>query len=607
MSILETPRVYFKGEIAWDPITTNNYPKFYDEINDETVFFDVTTPKVKGFRQAAVTAVTTGNWNPHGTHRVTFYDTAVSGCDLGAGTYTADPFIEACVNFEGMLVDLEPYGAYSSQLYFNKMLFGVDGGYSIILPRTYHVTDRYINFSRNRANAMIAGIASVVWQTSFAKEDGLAIEAFDSPILQKLAQAIEEEDVLGLTVRFDAYRTIYYNNPDLTNGSPLAQQAAATLQKQLQEGGFQPNPARSLVVGTIGLWRAGEPPHEPGDRMLASLSSLNSHLASAHARVSEKTVTLDLSNSVSEIDKNLTKQDLGTLSLIAVDADGNTVTKLGYLPYASYNRAAYEASAGIVTIPLLEVDPEVLATNDLQLVQADGTVLLTELPLRALPTTPNLYRDQEIGGVTTTTFQVYDRGQPAAEGITVNIYPISADGGSITGAPVPVTTDANGVITYDVQISDPGVSAFVPSCYPTDVPVQCQGIDTQVNPYMYVRVHPADADIATLSPTWDNVYCKVLSNWNAMAPCMDNWLRLDDPKQIKAYASVLKRLTDPANFEDFRFMPVTRDMTPGQRALLYAFLDAPTEVPEEKQAEEKEKTNTPRPVSISRAMRNPHL
>jgi len=26
MSILETPRIYFKGNISWDPVTTNNFP-----------------------------------------------------------------------------------------------------------------------------------------------------------------------------------------------------------------------------------------------------------------------------------------------------------------------------------------------------------------------------------------------------------------------------------------------------------------------------------------------------------------------------------------------------------------------------------------------------
>jgi hypothetical protein len=38
---------------------------------------------------------------------------------------------------------------------------------------------------------------------------------------------------------------------------------------------------------------------------------------------------------------------------------------------------------------------------------------------------------------------------------------------------------------------------------------------------------------------------------------------------------MLKQLTDPANFENYLFMPVTRDMSRGERALLYNFLDLP--------------------------------
>jgi hypothetical protein len=39
---------------------------------------------------------------------------------------------------------------------------------------------------------------------------------------------------------------------------------------------------------------------------------------------------------------------------------------------------------------------------------------------------------------------------------------------------------------------------------------------------------------------------------------------------------VIRKLTDPANFESFRFMPVTRDLTAGQRKLLYGFLGGGT-------------------------------
>jgi hypothetical protein len=62
-----------------------------------------------------------------------------------------------------------------------------------------------------------------------------------------------------------------------------------------------------------------------------------------------------------------------------------------------------------------------------------------------------------------------------------------------------------------------------------------------------------------------------------MAPCMDNWLRLDDPSQIRAYTAILKRLTSPANLEIFRYMPITRDLSPGMRSLLYAWLDSPVD------------------------------
>lgn len=573
MSILETPRIYFKGQISWDPIVTNNYDTFYDESLGQTVF-PTATDKVKAFRQEAIESVVKGNWNPHGTHRALFYDAAISGVDLGAGLTTSDPFVPSAASFTGMLVDLEPYGAFSSQLYFDSMRFGVDGGYRILGKRSSRVTARYINFARNRGNAMIAGVASVVWQTCFEKGDGLRIDAFDSPALGALSSALQADDVLGLTVRFNTYRTVYYDNLALTNSSPLTRQAAQDLTLALQSGGFQPNPARSVLVGVIGLWRRGEPIHEPGDRAL--LGPTGGGLASAHAKLTSGGLTLDLSNSVPETDKQLTKADLGPLSIVAVDAAGNA-TALGTLSYAQYDRAAYEATAGIVTVPLSSAQSAAAAERDLQVRDAKGNTLLREAALRAIPLVPNLYIDE--GDSATVGFQVYQRGAPAkcaagAAGLPVTVYTMSADGGSVESTTL-LRTNAEGVASFQV-VGKPGIVAYVsdPSASPTP---PSQGIDPQINTYAYLRTLPADDDIAALQPSWENVYARVLANWNAMAPCMDNWLELDDPVQVKSYAPVLKRLTDPSRFEDFLFMPVTRDMTKGERALLHAFLDAPPE------------------------------
>jgi len=592
MSVLETPRIYFKGQVTWDPITSNNYNFNYDEDTGETIYPSV-IDKVKKFRAQAITQVgTQGNWNPHGTHRVTFFDSAVCGFDVGAGTNTNDHFMNAAVNLQGMLVDLEPFGGISSQIFFDTMCFGVEGGYGIFASRTSRMHDRYINFARNSANSMIAGVASVVWQASFSKADGLSIIAFDSFALQRLSDALKRDDVLGLTVRFNAYRTIYFDNPELTNKSPATQAAAKELIKKLNEGGFQPNPARSLLVGVIGLWREGEPPHEPGDRAL--IQDANSPLGSAWVRVDSASLVIDLSNSVPEVDKNLAKQDLGTLSIVAVEPTSQAVTNLGSLPYSQYDRSAYEATAGIVTVSISADAVQALTGQDIQIRNSQGDQLLAELPLRGIPATPNLYLDE--GDQVTARFQVYQRGVPVSARIALQLYQTDAAGDPPSKV-MQVTTDQNGGLTVPITAGAGSITAYVPSFNALDQPTN--GINPQVNTYMYVRVRPADTSLAQLPPTWENVYVKVLANWNAMAPCMDNWLRLDDPVQVKAYAAILKRLTDPANFESFLFMPVTRDMSVGQRTLLYNFLDAPAV----KSLLEAETETIPSFAELSRSMR----
>jgi hypothetical protein len=572
MSVLETPRIYFRGHMAWDPITTNNYPDRYDEQVSETLFTEA--QNVQSFRQQAIADVRpeVGNWNPQGTHRSSLYDSAISGADLGSGCVTADPFVGAPASFVGMLVDCEPYGAFSSQLFFDTMTFGVDGGYRIFLPRTERVTARYINFFRytDRSTAMIAGIASVNWQTAFPKGAGLRIEPYDSPALQALAAAMEQPDVGGLVVRWNAYRTAYYDGPDLSKGSPAYAEAAAALIRKLESGGWQPNPARSFIVGAIGLWRPHEPVHEPvGRALLSAYPSNTPPMGSAHARLADNVLTVDLSNSISETGPDLQKQALGPLHFVALAADG-TVMPLATMTEAEYGRDAYLRTSGIVTLPVDAAAAAAAADADIQLRGDNGqggyddTVYLAETALRAIPTQPNLYIDEQQN--VTTNVQVFDRGVPAGAGVQV----------SMVGAPSATVlsvakTDAKGVATLAYQGPVYGaVEGFV--LLPGDNPALPSSIDPQVTTYMYIRSLSLDDTIGELAPSWENVYTHVLAKWHALAPCMDNWLDLGSEAQVKAYAPVLARLTDPAAFENFRYMPVTRDMTQGERILLYNFL-----------------------------------
>lgn len=573
MSILETPRLAFRGRITWDPIVTNNYPNFYDEDAADNVMRP--GESVANFRAAAIDAVTSGNWNPHGTHRSCFYETEVVSVDLGAGARVDDALVGRPVSFAGMLVDAEPYGAFTSQLFFDRLAFGIDGGSQIKAARAVRMTGRFINFERNLGYKCIAGVASVLWQTSFPKDEGLVLAAHGSRVIEQLAAALAEPDVLGLTVRWCAYRTIYYDSTELSpSGRTPAMSLQLALQQKLRGGGFQPNPARSELVGTLGLWRRGEPACVPGDRALqAQEDAAGSYpVATAMARVSSSSVTLDLSNSIKETGLDLVKQDLGTLSLVTLDEAGAVSgAPLGELPYASYAREAYDLTAGVITLPLSPEAAERAGQRDLGLVDASGKLLLRERVLRACPDTPNLYLDAGETGLSRVL--VLDRGAPITGPATVTMAVQGAAAGQgttvqvldgVASFPMSTTSDTGSVLGYVLMASRGEAPPPPPQQYPA--------IDPQVIDYFYVRVLPADSEVAKLEPTWANVYARVLSEWQAMAPCMDNWLRLDDPDQVKAYAALVRKLTDKSQFEAFRYMPVTRDLSAGKRALLYAWL-----------------------------------
>lgn len=561
MSILETPRLYFRGQITWDPIVSNNYPSLYDEATAQPLPDGISADV---FRAKAIADVVNGNWNPHGSHRSTFFETFVSGVDLGCGLRLDDALVGSPVSFLGMLVDCEPYGAFSSQLFFDIMQFGIDGGCRIGCQRSRRCTARYINFARNTFNRMIAGIASVVWQTSFAKAD-LRLDPHHSQVIAALAQALDDDDVQGLTLRWNSYRTVYYDDACLRNGSAATTAAASALQSKLIGGGWQPNPARSLVVGVLGLWRRGEPTQEPGDRALLAATQAQT-VASAHARLSENALTIDLANSIAEVDGLLSKQNFGPLDIIAVNPQASRT--LATLSYPQYDRSAYEATSGLVIVPLDATAVKIAASGNLQLRTGDGAVLLAEVGLRAIPLDHNVYLDE--GGSAPLSTQVLDRGAPVGSGVAVSMYDAGPD------TPVLVAnalTDGQGIASFDVaSIAGGAVKPYI--FVPGPNPVAPAGVDPQITTYAYVRTLPADTAIAALPPTWDNVYRAVLNKWRAMAPCMDNWLRLDDETQVRAYSMMLRQLTDPANFEAYRFMPVVRDMTAGERTLLYRFLDS---------------------------------
>lgn len=611
MSILETPRIYFRGQIAWDPVTTNNFEPAtspttwqqaaYDEdaVNPTIGDSAVRPDSVDDFRRAAIAEVppapeapNLSSWNPDGTYRSTFFDTQVSGVDTGQGLDTSDPFVTAPVSFRGMLIDAEPYGPFSSQLFFDEMSFGIPGGCRVLGKRVRRFDDRNINFFANRDNAIIAGVASVSWQTVFDKRAGLAVDDFDSPALRAVRAALASDDVLGLTVRWNSYRTIYFNNPEQRNNNPAQFQDSERLMEMLRLGGWQPNPARSLIVGALGLWRRGECATEPSERTLVStLATIPGQPApgagpavgTAYMRLdlaaTPPTLTLDLQNSIPCRTQATDKFDLGTLSILAADPPpAVAIEEVAQVPFGLYDRAAYEATSGIVTVELPSA--QALENMVISIKGPDGApTYLAEMRYRALPAQPNLYADQH--DLVALLVQGYDRGRPAGAGLTVTWSLLLDEAGD----PPDTThwtaiTDANGRVQVPVDTSTGNIYAYVFQVGSDPVlPVTGDNFNPLIFTYAYIRVLPSDDDLLTLEPSWDNVYARVLAGFKAIAPCMDNWLRLDDRQQVEAYGPLVRRLTDPDAFEEFRYMPATRDLSRGQRALLYRWLDGETTEP----------------------------
>ena len=617
MSILETPRIYFRGQISWDPVTTNNFPASqrnaaYDEDTLDSTYKGaaVKTSQVDAYRNAAINEVPVqadglNSWNPDGTYRSSFFETQVNGVDSGQGLDTTDPFVSASVGLDGMLIDVEPYGPYTSQLFFDEMSFGIPGGCRVVGKRWRRFEDRNINFAANPNNSIIAGTASVTWQTVFPKRGGLIIDALDSPVLKALWAAMSSDDVLGLMVRWNSYRTIYYNNPAQRNGNEAQQHDALAMIEKLKVGGFQPNPARSLVVGALGLWRRGECASEPGDRTLVSTlkpveipaipapvasggdAFKNAIVGTAFMRLDMAStppkLTLDFQNTIPCANQATDKVDLGTLTVQTAASSTDTQSRtLTQIPLGEYDRAAYEASGGIITIDL----PASVAGSDLEnrvfsVTSDNGTpVYLQEVRYRALSDEPNVYTTE--GDFRQVRVQVYDRGRPAGAGIHVVWSPLQ-DEGSTDTTHWSGTTDATGAVNVQLDTSRGNVYPYVfqVGTKPVLPIVAAKANDTDpgavfnplVQTYLYIRVLPREDDVAALDPTWENVHAKVLANFQAIAPCMDNWLRLGDEQQVRAYGPLVKRLTNPAAFEEYRYMPATRDLSPGQRTLLYKWLD----------------------------------
>jgi hypothetical protein len=103
----------------------------------------------------------------------------------------------------------------------------------------------------------------------------------------------------------------------------------------------------------------------------------------------------------------LTKADFGPLS-VGVLLANNSITPIGEIGYDQYDSTAYEASGGIVDVPLSITGP---IPDGTLVVLSQGVVALQEQQLSAQTDSRGIYLDQ--GATASIDITVYDRGVPS--------------------------------------------------------------------------------------------------------------------------------------------------------------------------------------------------
>jgi hypothetical protein len=594
-------------------------------------------------------------WNMFGAHGAAFvqyqdYTTTVTGGATGYGQgVTTDPVIGTTLSIQGdgpysapKLVDTNPSSFWSSQIYYGSLQVG-SGNYSVSGPRVARMHSRWINLSRiysadSQLTQPAASVAccfqacipntGIVWQNGAG--GGQA-----SPLLTALQEASTQAGAQGVMVRFTAYVNMYFRNGVLND---IAQQArnytdlAALLAKAWdtwnQSGStsdFFSQPCYSHVVGSIGVWNDGELASVPMGRYLSADDPVapagatqTTMLGPAAAQVDYQNniLSLDLGSAIPEIAiagtpaSSLEKLDLGTLAVGILN--GSNFLPIGQLDYTQYGRQAYEATAGIVDLPLPASVTQQQLQQGLLAIQASGAsgavTALLEQQFCAQSDSRGIYLDQ--GSEQTFQITVLQQGVPAAGASVLlaqydqnlNLVPsapptyisftqgeqqvVNSNPPGVSTVVSVVTADGNGIATVGIAAQSPGfpVVAFFPFSGDT-LPAPPPALFPPGNMfYITVRVLPFDDALPlefidlwnrTQDPmeAWDFVYHRILYVYDMIFSVMLKFVNLGSQSAFDNSAPAIRSLIEKSRADEgTSAMPVTRDLSEGKRIVLQLYL-----------------------------------
>jgi len=632
MSGLTLPRIIFAGTTSWNPNTVNNSPRNYDENSVEPVLLGKTFAEYAAWliQMNSKGSDVNGSWNVYGDFAVAFNPVTVTGVQPAASTQ--DPLIGKPVQIQSAgaprMVDVDPYSPYTTQVVFQTLTLG-DDTVGVSGPAAYRIGSQWPNFGRNlneTKQLIIAGSMGVVWQAALPKESLTWNGVDQSPALAALKEALEADPAnQGLIFLFASYRTLYYQTVTL-NGQRITtpQQLSAAYQ-----GGFKSgNPAVSMTLGRVTVWGPGELASAPtGDLLLAPVNMVTTAdlplvrnvrpegrlgelaeaaqqqqvlLGPAQARLdrARSVVVLDALATFPEADANLNKAVLGSFVLQVAGADGKTTPIGTPITFAEYDQQAYESGGGIIEVSFAD-HPEladVIAKGTLQLVSADGTVALQQVPLVSGTDQHGLWLDEGTTG--TIQVQSYQNGAtPPTETVQLLVAPydnglnliqdpsqavfqiVDASGQPLPLAPVlPVGPD--GSTSFTVRPLQAGIGYYFFFPFTGSVPPPPPDSFQSIAPNQYfaaLRALPFDNELNENTPdgdlTWQLIYDNVLSTWDVVYPLMSTIIPLSDQQAVDQSAKAIAVRVDLDPFRASQYMPIARDMSAGKKKLLLRYLE----------------------------------
>ncbi|NKC10733.1 MAG: hypothetical protein GKR94_00560 [Gammaproteobacteria bacterium] len=584
MSYLDPLRLHFAGQFQANVSTVNNDPGHFD---------NATFLQHYQKRQGPRMRPPNGWFNPEGDAAFRLLGCTVTSAWLPARAVDSSDAVLECIVADSdsavaaKLVDLDSEQQLVSEIWGLEVRIADANGNTLMAgnykPAAFmDIWDRATGGGNGDVGAGSA-YHSVLSDLRWA--DNLA-----SPFLQQLKTASEATGMLSIKFNIDGFN-MDFSSPDFMVGR---------------------------VVGSIGPQHPGAPQHLIIGRQFMAVAAAHGNFFTPQGGINffpalidtkQSSIYLDLGNALSTTAPGEALNNLGDLTLSAGATSLGTIAATGSDGYAS-DAAWYRQTAGVVALALSAAQCKAAKRTPLTLTGNTG-IEIAEWPNGAFVRADTyVYRASPGDAVEVAVYATqfgerlsgsavafsFDSGQlqptPDEHPYVQAGPPVAAPTSAVQFAE-EVTTDAHGIATLVLTLSDPGTPRWFNTGTDYGIDGQVYGIrptfkDASMNAgpenqWNFISLLLWSGFNVPDPVTWNDIQ-PIMQQYANLYPAMLRFLNMADEDSVRTHAGIMK-LAFGLPVSDPNSMPVTRDLSPAKRAAMLEWLDNPV----------KSTVSTPRP------------